>query len=183
MKQILIIGIIFFSLAGCSYFKKSGLVGQPVARVFEKYLYTSDLKGVVAPGTSSEDSVEVVKNYINNWVRQELLVHHAESNLPEDQKDFTNELEAYRRSLVIYEFETEYIKQKFDTIIPEADIQKYYNENKDNFKLRENICKAVWAQFPVTFPKASLNKISKLFNKGSISKLEEACSGKAKKDA
>jgi hypothetical protein len=168
-----------FGLAGCRYFKKSEPTGVPVARVFEKYLYSSDLKGVVSPGTSSQDSVEVVKNYINNWIRQELLVHHAETNLPDEQKDFTNELEAYRRSLIIYKFETEYIKQKFDTVISAADIQKFYNENKDNFKLRDNICKVVWAQFPVSFPKASLSKISKLFNKGSISKLEEACSGKA----
>jgi hypothetical protein len=179
VKKILVIGLLFLALIGCRYFKKSEPIGQPVARVFEKYLYSSDLKGVVSPGTSSKDSVEVVKNYINNWIRQELLVHHAELNLPDDQKDFSNELEAYRRSLVIYKFETEYIKQKFDTVIPEADIKKYYDENKDNFKLRENICKAVWAQFPGSYPTASLNKVKKLFNKGSISKLEEACSGKA----
>ena len=179
MKKNLIIGLLLIGLVGCHYFKKSEPVGQPVARVFDKYLYSSDLKGVVSPGTSSQDSVEVVKNYINNWIRQELLVHHAESNLPDDQKDFTTELEAYRRSLVIYKFETEYIKQKFDTVIPEADIKKYYNDNKDNFKLKENICKAVWAQFPNTYPAAGLTKIKKLFNKGSVSKLEEACSGKA----
>jgi hypothetical protein len=181
VRRILVIGLLLIGLVGCRYFKKSDPIGQPVARVFDKYLYSSDLKGVISPGTSSEDSVEAVKNYINNWIRQELLAHHAESNLPDDQKDFTNELEAYRRSLVIYKFETEYIKQKFDTVIPEADIKKYYEENKDNFKLRENICKAVWAQFPVTFPTASLNKIKKLFSKGSVSKLEEACSGKATK--
>ncbi|MDP4240714.1 MAG: hypothetical protein Q8904_14720 [Bacteroidota bacterium] len=179
MKQKLVIGLLLIGLAGCRYFKKSEPMGQPVARVFDKYLYESDLKGVVAPGTSSTDSIEVVKNYINNWIRQELLVHHAEANLPNDQKDFTNELEAYRRSLIIYKFETEYIKQKFDTIIPEAEIKKYYNDNKDNFKLRENICKAVWAKFPRSIPKASLAKISKIFNKGAINKLAEACSGKA----
>jgi len=179
VRRNLVIGLLLLGLVGCRYFKKSEPTGQPVARVFEKYLYSSDLKGVVSPGTSSEDSIEVVKNYINNWIRQELLAHHAESNLPDDQKDFTNELEAYRRSLVIYKFETEYIKQKFDTVIPEADIKKYYEENKDNFKLRENICKVVWAQFPVTYPAAGLNKIKNLFNKGSVSKLEEACSGKA----
>ena len=179
MKKSLVIGFLLFGLVGCRYFKKSEPVGQPVARVFEKYLYSSELKGVVAPGTSSQDSIEVVQNYINNWIRQELLAHHAELNLPDDQKDFSDELEAYRRSLVIYKFETEYIKQKFDTIIPEADIKKYYNENRDNFKLKDNICKAVWAQFPSSYPAAGLTKIKKLFNKGSISKLEEACSGKA----
>ena len=179
MNKILIIGFLLFGLVGCRYLKKSEPEGLPVARVFEKYLYTSDLKGVVSPGISSQDSIDIVKNYISNWIRQELLVHHAETNLPDEQKDFSNELEAYRKSLVIYKFETEYIKQKFDTVISEVEIRNYYNENKDNFKLRENICKAVWAQFPISYPKAGLNKISKLFNKGSISKLEELCAGKA----
>ena len=179
MNKILIIGLLFFGLVGCRYFKKSEPVGQPVARAFDKYLYSADLKGVVSPGTSSKDSLEIVKNYINNWIMQELLVHHAEANLPDEQKDFSAELETYRRSLVIYKFETEYIKQKFDTLIPDVDIKKYYSEKKDNFKLKENICKAVWAQFPKSYPTASLNKIRQLFKKGSINKLEEACSGKA----
>ena len=179
MKKILVIGLFLFVLVGCRYFKKGEPAGQPIARVFDKYLYSSDLKGVVSPGTNSQDSIDVVKNYINNWIRQELLAHHAETNLPDEQKDFSNELDAYRRSLIIYEFETEYIKQKFDTVIPEVDIRKYYNENKDNFKLRENICKAVWAQFPHSYPSASLNKIRQLFKKGNVGKLEEACSGKA----
>lgn len=179
MRKILVIGLLLFGLVGCRYFKKSESVGEPIARVFDKYLYLSDLKGIVSPGTNAQDSVDIVKNYINNWIRQELLAHHAETNLPDEQKDFSNELEAYRRSLIIYEFETEYIKQKFDTVIPEVDIKKYYDENKENFKLRENICKAVWAQFPRSYPSASLNKIRQLFKKGSIDKLEEACSGKA----
>lgn len=179
MNKILIIGFLLFGLVGCRYLKKSDPEGLPIARVFEKYLYSSDLKGVVSPGISSQDSVDIVKNYISNWIRQELLVHHAETNLPDEQKDFSDELETYRRSLVIYKFETEYIKQKFDTIIPENDIRKYYNENIENFKLRENICKAVWAQFPNSYPVASLNKTRQLFKKGSIDKFEEACSGKA----
>ncbi len=163
-------------LAGCRYFKKATPTGQIVARVYDKYLYSSDLKGVVAAGTTSSDSIEIVKNYINNWIRQELLVHHAEDNLSSDQQDFTNEIEAYRKSLVIYRFETEYIKQKFDTAIPEKEIVAFYNENKESFRLHENICKAVWGQFPKTISKANLNKLRQLFKKDKGQKLEQICS-------
>lgn len=163
-------------LAGCRYFKKAAPTGQVVARVYDKYLYSSDLKGVVAAGTTSQDSIEIVKNYINNWIRQELLVHHAEDNLSGDQQDFSNEIEAYRKSLVIYRFETEYIKQKFDTVIPEKEIVAFYNENKENFKLHENICKAVWGQFPKTTSNANLAKIRQLFKQDKGQKLEQVCS-------
>jgi hypothetical protein len=166
-------------LAGCRYFKKATPTGQTVARVYDKYLYSSDLKGVVAAGTSSQDSIEIVKNYINNWIRQELLVHHAEDNLSSDQQDFTNEIEAYRKSLVIYRFETEYIKQKFDTVIPEKEIAAFYNENKENFRLHENICKAVWGQFPKTTTNANLAKLRQLFKKDKGQKLEQICSSLA----
>lgn len=176
MKKYLIILFLFVLLAGCHYFKKGTPTGQVVARVYDKYLYTSDLKGVVAPGSTSQDSIEIVKNYINNWIRQELLVHHAESNLSSDQQDFTDEIEAYRKSLVIYRFETEYIKQKFDTAIPEKEITAFYEANKENFRLRENICKAVWGQFPKTTTTANLAKIRQLFKKDTGQKLEQICS-------
>jgi hypothetical protein len=175
VKKYLIVLFLFTLLAGCRYFKKTIPTGQVVARVYDKYLYTSDLKDVVAAGTTSQDSIEIVKNYINNWVRQELLVHHAENNLSSDQQDFTDEIEAYRKSLVIYRFETEYIKQKFDTVIPEKEIVAFYNENKENFRLHENICKAVWGQFPKTTSNANLAKIRQLFKKDKGQKLEQIC--------
>ncbi len=176
MKKYLIIFFLFILLGGCRYFKKTTPTGEVIARVYDKYLYSSDLKGVVAAGTASQDSIEIVKNYINNWIRQELLVHHAEDNLSSDQQDFTNELEAYRKSLVIYRFETEYIKQKFDTIIPDKDITAFYEANKENFRLREIICKAKWGQFPKTTSNANLAKLRQLFKNDKGQKLEQICS-------
>ena len=40
-----------------------------VARVNDVYLYESDLENLVPSGTSKNDSIAIVKDYINRWAR------------------------------------------------------------------------------------------------------------------
>jgi len=117
-----------------------------LARVHNKYLYASQIQGIVNPGTPPPDSISIVKNYINNWVRQQLLLHQAERSLKQRQKDFAKQLEDYRNSLIIYEYETDFVRQKLDTVVSMAEIRDYYEKNKANFELRQNIVKASYVQ-------------------------------------
>jgi hypothetical protein len=77
--------------------------------------------------------------YINNWVRQELLLKQAEDNLDESNRDFSKQIEQYRNSLIIYSYESELVKQKLDTVVAMSEIEEYYQKNQNNFHLRENI--------------------------------------------
>jgi hypothetical protein len=119
--------------------KKNNKQGKPVARVYDKNLYREDLQGIIPPGTSTNDSIEMTTAYINNWIRQELLLKQAEDNLDETNRDFTDQIEQYRNSLIIYAYESELVKQKLDTVVPQAEIEDYYKKNQNNFHLRENI--------------------------------------------
>jgi len=63
-------------LTSCSgFFKKK--TERPLARVYDDYLYASDMKGVVTPGLPANDSIMIVKSYVDNWVRQRLILHQA----------------------------------------------------------------------------------------------------------
>ena len=110
-----------------------------MARVYEKYLYSSELEKLIPAGTSPKDSLMLAKNFINNWVRQNLVIHQAERNLTEEQMDFEQQLESYRNSLIIYQYEKLLVEQKLDTVVSERQIQEYYEENQHNFELRENV--------------------------------------------
>jgi hypothetical protein len=121
---------------------KTGNKGKAIAKVYDKYLYADDLKEIIPAGTSSSDSLEMTNAYINNWVRQELLLKQAEDNLDESNKDFSKQIEQYRNSLIIYAYESELVKQKLDTVVPMTEIEEYYNKNQGNFLLRENIVRA-----------------------------------------
>lgn len=112
-----------------------------LVRVYDEYLYASDLEDIVPAKTSARDSLIITKNYINNWIHKLLMVYQAEKNLPEDQQNFEKQLEDYRTSLIIYHYESLLINQQLDTTIYDEEIQDYYAKNKKNFELKDNIVK------------------------------------------
>jgi len=141
MLRLLVISAFLISVfSSCNLLpQKAKDTEKAIARVNDKYLYPEDLKDVVPPGTGANDSIEITAAYINNWVRQELLLKQAEDNLEETNRDFTDQIEQYRNSLIIYAYESELVKQKLDTVVPMSDIEEYYQKNQNNFHLRENI--------------------------------------------
>ena len=110
-----------------------------LARVYDEYFYESDIAGLIAPNTSVRDSLEIVKSLIDNWIQQTLVLKKAENNLTQQQKDFTKQLEEYRKSLVIFAYETKLIQQKLDTVVSDQEIESYYEQHKSNFELKDNI--------------------------------------------
>jgi hypothetical protein len=125
---------------------------KSIARVNDKYLYAEDIVEVIPEGTNTDDSIEITTAYINNWVRQELLLKQAEDNLDETNRDFTEQIEQYRNSLIIYAYESELVKQKLDTVVPLSEIEAYYKENQNNFRLRENIVLASYVRLDKNSP-------------------------------
>ncbi len=125
---------------------------EVVASAFDYNLYKSDLKGIVPPNTSKSDSILIIKNYINNWIRQKVILHKAEKNLNDNQKDFTEQLESYRSSLVVYTYESKLITQLLDTSVTKNQIEDYYKKNTDNFLLKNNIIKVNYIKLTTKSP-------------------------------
>lgn len=113
--------------------------GEVLVRVYDRYLYTSDLEGVVPSGTSARDSLTMVRTFIQNWVDRELIVRKAVENLPEELQDFSRQIEEYRNSLIIFEYEKMLVRQELDTNISMPDVREYYEQHKRNFVLEEDI--------------------------------------------
>lgn len=141
MLRLLVISAFLISLLGsCNILPgKDKKREDAIARVYDKYLYAEDLEGVIPPGTTANDSLEITTAYINNWVRQELLLKQAEDNLDETHRDFNRQIEQYRNSLIIFAYESELVNQKLDTAVSMSEIEDYYQKNQSNFNLRENI--------------------------------------------
>jgi hypothetical protein len=147
-------------ISSCSSSDKKDSRENAVARVYDNYLYRSDLQDMVAPGISGKDSVALISEYIDNWVRQQLLLRMAEDNLPKNKMDFTRQLEDYRSSLIIFSYERELIRQKLDTTVSEQEVITYYETHKEEFELKDNIVKVLYFKVnkntPVTLARAYL---------------------------
>lgn len=116
---------------------------KPVARVFGRFLYPSDLQNILPSDIPSKDSARIIKNYIEKWIQDELLLKKAEENLTKDQLNVEKQLNEYRKNLVIYNYNSELIRQQLDTSVSMNQIEEYYNQHKESFTLKDNIVK-VW---------------------------------------
>lgn len=138
-------------IAGCGQ-NGENVKNVPVARVFDRYLYLDDLKGVTPSGLPASDSIAVVRDYIDKWVRDQLILNKAELNLTDDEKDVEQQIENYRTSLLIYIYKQSYIRQQLDTVITDKEILEYLNENPSNFLLGDAIIKGSFIQVHETAP-------------------------------
>lgn len=137
------------SFSSCDFLKRNlGFKEKAIAKVYDVYLYPSDIEGIVPKGTSNEDSILLVQSYIENWVRQTLLIKQAEENVDIDLETIEQQLESYKNSLLIYAYEQQLIAQKLDTIVTSAQIKAYYDANKENFELKKTILKASYIKLP-----------------------------------
>lgn len=147
-----------------------------VARVQDIYLYRSDINAIVPDGIPAADSVALVKKYIGTWIREMLLVKKAEANLTDQHKNVEKQLQNYRNSLITYAYEKELIHQKLDTLVSEADMEKYYKENQRNFELKDNIIRVSYVKVNRSAP--DLEKLKtwyKAEDTASVALLEEYC--------
>jgi hypothetical protein len=136
-------------LSSCQFIEKVFTSKQkPIARVFDMYLYPSDIEGIVPPGTNSSDSILLVQSYIENWMRQSVILKQASDNVELDKDLLEQQLETYRQSLIIYSYEQKLIAQNLDTTVTSAQIKKYYDDNKGNFELKQSIIKASYVIIP-----------------------------------
>jgi hypothetical protein len=159
MKRVLYLILLVFSLLyGCRYFSKSSQGGAVVARVGDKLLYRSELASVLQGGITKTDSVNQSKDYIQRWIKQELMLRMAEENLIDDQKDVQRELDEYRASLIIHRYQQQFISQKLDTVLTDSDIHQFYDQNPQKFILDQHIVKAIYIEVPKNLAKVDLLK-------------------------
>ena len=133
--------IVFVLVTSCHFFKKVD-DRVAVARVNDTYLYYDDIKDLVSEGTSKEDSILLVQNFINKWATQQLFVDGAMRNLSEEQQAAFNKLVVqYKNDLFTKAYIEALVKRSIDTSVTRAEAEVYYNLNKEVFKLNEDLLK------------------------------------------
>ncbi len=148
--------LIALAVAGCDLIKmRTGTPGidrTVVARVDNAYLYKSDLKGIVPPNVAREDSIARLQAYVESWVRKQLLIEEAMQKINIDEAEVQRKILDYRYSIIAYEYQSFHVKQNLDTAVTADEILRYYNDNIDNFVLKQNIVRATFIKVPKNAP-------------------------------
>ena len=133
LKSFLILGV-FFLMISCNSSSSDAKQGV-LARVNDTYLYKDDIKDLIPEGTSAKDSIAILKNYIDRWASQKLLIDAAEINLGKEARDtFDVLIKQYKVDLYTKAYLEEIVLRSVDTLVSDAEMKAYYDENKVNFK-------------------------------------------------
>ena len=123
---------------------------EPIARVNDNFLFFSEIQESLDENMSQNDSMLAVNSAINNWASKKLLYEKAIFNLSNSKQ---NELDllvkSYESDLYISNYEKEWLKTRVDTIVSNDQLQSYYSENKNKFRLRQDILLARFIELPI----------------------------------
>ena len=145
-KQIIILIFCSLLLGACSFFTEQE-DNSYVARVNAHYLTFDELESHISNSLSKQDSLIAAKSYIQNWATDKLLLDRAKLNLPEEkQLDFRELAKKYEEQLFKKAYKDALIERELSNQIDSADVDEYYQNNKANFKLNEELVQLRYLQ-------------------------------------
>ncbi|WP_111707912.1 peptidyl-prolyl cis-trans isomerase [Lutibacter citreus] len=174
MKQFYFYIFLIIGLQSCDYFTIKNDEREAVARVNETYLYKKDLKTILNNNLSKNDSILIVNNFINNWIKQQLLLSKAQLNLGDKSSQYEDLVKKYREDLFINSYKEAVVKQYLDTLITNKDIDEFYEKNTQNFKLNEELVKLKYIKLGKdAYEKKELVKLFKSSKKQDLDSLQK----------
>jgi len=122
-----------------------------LAVVYNKSLYMSDIKDMIPAELLLKDSSLVVNAFIEDWVREALLMHEAELHIPKDL-NIDDLVRDYRSSLILHSYEKYLIEEELDSTISEVQLTSFYEDNKEQYQLKNPIVRCDFIKIPLTAP-------------------------------
>lgn len=135
-KYFVICALFSLILTGCEDKQKNE---NAIARVNDKYLMADEFLKALPEAYTKEDSVQLRSIFINNWATHQLLLDKARLNIDDNKLEIDELVENYRRELLIEKYKEALINKFLDTVVTKADVDQYYQMNKDIYKLNEEL--------------------------------------------
>ena len=157
MKNLLPISILFLlflsMFSACTPVEERAEDDILLATVHNKNLYVSDMPGMFPDGTGSEDSVMIIENYVRRWVRDAVLMHEAEQNVPQDL-NIDKLVRDYRASLIRHNYEEYLVTEMLDSVVTEQELVEFYEKSKEQFQLEAAVMRCFFLKIPTGLPDA-----------------------------
>lgn len=169
MKNISFYIFLFLSVLSCknSSFNNSEKIDENdvlLARVDKKTLYLSDISKFKFQFISKKDSVAILNNYIENWIKEEVYANKAIEYIS-DLKLIKNDVADYERELLVAAYNKEML-ENIDISITEDDLLNYYDKHKEYFIFEDIHYEINFVLLPKQI--SNLAKVKKAISKGEV---------------
>ncbi|MFI3292841.1 MAG: hypothetical protein SNG27_04785 [Rikenellaceae bacterium] len=112
-----------------------------LASVGDKTLRLSDVWVNSADGMSPEDSVSFVRHQTERWIQNSVKLQESERLFASSSNDVDALVEEYRNTLMVKKLEKNHISQTIVPPIEDEQIEEYYTQNGENFRLNTRLVK------------------------------------------
>jgi hypothetical protein len=147
MRTFLLAAIPAVLLGGC--WNEQTPSKEAIARVGEKRLDAVTVRTHVPEGLNPDDSLNAVERYVDQWIREQIVVLQAETALASESIAFEEELAAYRNALLLHAFKERYVNDRLNTEVTEEEALEYYKANEQSFVLTDYAVRALFIHAPV----------------------------------
>lgn len=167
--------ILVLTLISCKQGEAPSTTTKPndeiIAKVGKQKLYLTDISGL-SKGESEKDSLHIVNGYIEQWTQRMVVLEEAESKVS-SVLNIDQLVEDYRSSLILHNYKVKLVEEKLNTDVSEEELKAFYEKNKEQFKLGENVAKVYIAKIAPTADKNILKKFFKYWKKNNLSKVDQ----------
>ena len=120
-----------------------------VAQVYQYKLYTSEVQAGMPSGLSQEDSLALVHNFIDNWVKEKLVLHEAERRLTPREKNFDREMMEYRNSLLVQKYlDKIWERDTANKTVSDREIADFAQSLDDRYTVDKEIVRVNYVKLP-----------------------------------
>lgn len=120
-----------------------------VAQVYQYKLYASEVRQGMPVGLSQEDSLTLVRDFIDTWVKEKLVLHEAEKRLSPREKNFDKEMMDYRNSLLINRYYDKlWRRDTADNRITEQEISDFVRSFDSRYTVDKEIVRVNYVKLP-----------------------------------
>ena len=131
-----------------------------LAEIGDERLYAHDVSSIFSEGMTEEDSLRILRSYVDQWVKKQLKIREAERLFESSQTDIDRMVEEYRNSLLTNRVDQFYVDKRIDTLFTDEQIREYYDRNKSDFILDKTLLKACIVRIPRNYSRK--NKLREL---------------------
>ncbi len=121
---------------------------QVLAQAFNKKLFLRDLEGILPEGYNREDSTMIYNAFVENWMRDAVLLHEAEQKIAQTL-DIDKLVKDYRSTLILHNYEEIIVQTQLDSTISDSEFNQFYEANKDSYQLKDPLSRVWFMKIPL----------------------------------
>jgi len=125
---------------------------ETLVKVNDRTLTREEIELLIPKGLSPSDSLMRAESLVKKRIIDMLMDDVAYQNLGDEKAEIDKLVNEYRRLLIRHRYQERMANDKVSTNLSESDQIAYYEQNKEQFVLNENIIRGLFLKVPITAP-------------------------------